>query len=191
MRYERDERFGNLSAIGYDVTSSTTNSSRKEADYRQEGGKGHRVYTYGTLSRVSAYGLLLSVPGAGAFLIWKSVSGTDSADLIAIWCLFALLVLNAWQVSSKSLSAIRLADDCLFLEHLLQSDRKVCLAEIHRMVIGGVAVKIYTSPGRDPDLVFQRSLKDGDDLIKRLMRVLPESTEIENLSGIGKSENVN
>ena len=44
-------------------------------------------------------------------------------------------------------------------------------------------MKIFVSPGTQPDLEFERGLEGGDELIEKLARRLPPGAEIECPSG--------
>jgi hypothetical protein len=54
---------------------------------------------------------------------------------------------------------------------------------VRRIFIGGHSVKIFVSPGTEPDLEFERGLEGGDELIEKLARRLPVGAEIEHPSG--------
>ena len=44
-------------------------------------------------------------------------------------------------------------------------------------------MKIFVSPGTEPDLEFERGLEGGDELTEKLARRLPVGAEIEHPSG--------
>ena len=118
-----------------------------------------------------------------ALLCWLAVSGASVSDLVPALMSFILSLVTEYQSGGRNLSTFRLTQSRLRQERPLRPNREISLDEIQRVFIGGGSVQIYTSPGPNPDLEFQRKLRGGDDLIETLAKRLPPGTEIEHPSG--------
>lgn len=141
------------------------------------------TYTYGPFFRGAAYALLMAAVLVAAATLWIAVSGEGPSELVSPLGFLVLALTSGYQSAGTLLSTFRLNTNQLRQERPLHADKAVSLGEIRRMFIGGQDVEIYTSPGPEPDLEFERKLRGGDELIEKLAQRLPPGAEIEHPSG--------
>ena len=143
-------------------------------------GIGTSAYTHGPVFRSSAYMLVGGTLVLAVFVLWAALTGAPTLD----WVLLLVLVLvNVHQSVGELLSTLQLTEDRLRQERPLHSDSEVRFREIRRLFVGGMTVEIYTSSESEPTLTLSRKLRNGDDLVERLVRALPEDAEVDHPSG--------
>ena len=162
------------------MTSSTSQSSAPE-----EAGTSapKSTYRYGRFYRSPVFAQLAAAAPLAAIALWMTFSGSGPLDLLSAAGFLTIALLSGYQSAGTLLSVFRLTEDRIRQERPLHADKDIPLGEVRRMFIGGRSVKIFVSPGTQPDLEFGRGLEGGDELIEKLARRLPPGAEIEHPSG--------
>lgn len=161
----------------------TSSTSRAGAPERPGAGTAECTYRYGRFYRSPAYALLASAVFVAVATLRIAFSGAGPSEWIPTLGLLTLALASGYQSAGTLLSTFRLDGDRLRQEHPLRADKDVSISEIGRLFVGGHSVEVYTSPGSEPDLEFERKLREGDELIEKLARRLPPGAEIEHPSG--------
>jgi len=161
---------------------ASSSSVASTSDGPHAGGTGTNAYAHGPIFRSSAYMLVGGTLVLAIFVLWAALTGTPTLDWVPWLFLLVLSLVNGYQSIGELLSTLRLTADRLRQERPLQSDAEVQLQEIRRLFVGGMTVEVYTSSESGPALTFSRKLRNGDDLVERLVRALPEDAEVDHPS---------
>ncbi|MCS3757699.1 hypothetical protein [Salinibacter ruber] len=168
------------------MTSSTSQaSSTSQSSAPEEAGTSapKSTYRYGRFYRSPVFAQLAAAAPLAATALWMIFSGADPLEWLSAAGFLTIALLSGYQPAGTLLSVFHLTEDRLRQERLLHADKDIPLGEVRRMFIGGRSVKIFVSPGTQPDLEFERGLEGGDELIEKLARRLPPDAEIEHPSG--------
>ncbi len=168
------------------MTSSTSQaSSTSPSSAPEEAGTSapESTYRYGRFYRSPVFAQLAAAGPLAATALWMIFSGAGPLDLLSAAGFLTIALLSGYQSAGTLLSVFHLTEDRLRQERPLHADKDIPLGEVRRMFIGGRSVKIFVSPGTQPDLEFGRGLEGGDELIGKLARRLPPDAEIEHPSG--------
>ena len=161
----------------------TSSTSRAGAPERPDAKAAGSTYRYGRFYRSPVFAQLAAAAPLAAVALWMAFSGSGPLDLLSAAGFLTIALLSGYQPAGTLLSVFHLTEDRLRQERPLHADKDIPLGEVRRMFIGGRSVKIFVSPGAQPDLEFGRGLEGGDELIGKLARRLPPGAEIEHPSG--------
>ncbi|WP_251941574.1 hypothetical protein [Salinibacter ruber] len=162
------------------MTSPTSQSPTPERTGRSAP---KSTYRYGRFYRSPVFAQLAAAAPLAATALWMIFSGAGPLDLLSAAGFLTIALLGGYQSAGTLLSVFHLTGDRLRQERPFHADKDIPLGEVRRMFIGGRSVKIFVSPGTQPDLEFGRGLEGGDELIGKLARRLPPDAEIEHPSG--------
>lgn len=162
---------------------ASSSSVARTTDGPDAEGTGTNAYTHGPIFRRAAYMLVGGIPILAAAVLWAALTGTPTLDWVPSLFLLLLVLVNGHRSVGELLSTVRLTEDRLRQERPLQSDAEVRLREVRRLFVGGMTVEVYTSSESEPALTFSRKLRNGDDLVEKLVRALPEDAAVDHPSG--------
>ncbi|CAM3402667.1 hypothetical protein GGQ21_002887 [Salinibacter ruber] len=164
-------------------TSQASSTSPSSALERTDRSAPESTYRYGRFYHSPVFAQLAAAAPLAATALWMIFSGAGPLDLLSAACFLTIALLSGYQPAGTLLSVFHLTEDRLRQERPLHADKDIPLGEVRRMFIGGRSVKIFVSPGAQPDLEFGRGLEGGEELIGKLARRLPPGAEIEHPSG--------
>jgi hypothetical protein len=166
-------------------SSTSPSSSTSQSSAPEEAGTSapESTYRYSRFYRISAFAQS-GVAGLLAIMaLWEVFSGSGLLNWLWAAGLLLLALQGGYEPVRTLLSVFYLTEDRLRKERPFHADKDIPLGEVRRMFIGGRSVKIFVSPGTQPDLEFGRWLEGSEELIGKLARRLPAGAEIECPSG--------
>ena len=153
--------------------------------------KRNQTYTYGALHRKIVYASAAIVVIVFVIGVWSVATGGWGDGLTELPILVVLIGINFYQIVPDIFSRITLTEDTLRRTWPLKADQEVRYEHIERVLLGGMAVEVYTTPDASihrpqdemPDLQISRNLENAGHFITTFVNHLPPRVKVDNPSG--------
>ena len=150
-----------------------------------------QTYTRGALDRNIVYASAAIVVISFVMGVWSVATGGWGDGLTELLTLVVFIGINFYQIVSDIFSRISLTEDTLRRTWPLKTDQEVRYEHVERVLLGGMAVEVYTTPDAPihrpqdemPDLQISRDLENAEHFITAFIDRLPLQVKVDNPSG--------